>query len=151
MKTTNVLLAIIAAALVAPQLPALRKAIHNNTVYRVQTALYERAVEEHKEVLKKWCKDSSSRWVQFTSNEKYRRAQYFESTKRPVRSDYKGEWWVDKNYARALDRYNDGAPKAKTYSVAGCIRAHTTIEGWHYRSDYKGQPRLEAKRPEPID
>ena len=102
MKTTNVLLAIIAAALVAPQLPALRKAIHNNTVYRVQTALYERAVEEHKEVLKKWCKYSSSRWVQFTSNEKYRRAQYFESTKRPVRSDYKGEWWVDKNYARAL-------------------------------------------------
>ena len=53
MKTTNVLLAIIAAALVAPQLPALRKVIHNNTVYRVQTALYERAVEEHKEVLKK--------------------------------------------------------------------------------------------------
>ena len=69
MKTTNVLLAIIAAALVAPQLPALRKVIHNNTVYRVQKAPYERAVEEHKEVLKKWCKDSSSRWVQFTSKE----------------------------------------------------------------------------------
>ena len=88
MKTTNVLLAIIAAALVAPQLPALRKIIHNNTVYRVQKALYERAAEEHKEVLKKWCKDSSSRWVQFTSDEKWRRAQYFEKTKRPMRGTF---------------------------------------------------------------
>ena len=42
MKTTNVLLAIIAAALVAPQLPALRKVIHNNTFYMVQKALYGR-------------------------------------------------------------------------------------------------------------
>ena len=151
MKTTNVLLAIIAAALVAPQLPALRKIIHNNTVYRVQKALYERAAEEHKEVLKKWCKDSSSRWVQFTSDEKWRRAQYFEKTKRPMRCDYKDGWAGDKNYTKDLDWYEGMAPAVTTYSVAGCIKAHTTTGSWHLKSDYKGQPKLEAKRPKPID
>ena len=151
MKTTNVLLAIIAAALVAPQLPAVWKVIHNNTVYRVQTALYERAVEEHKEVLKTWCKDNSSRWVQFTSDRKWERAQYFENNEAPVRSEYPFNIWGDMDYARDLDRYKGMAPAVTTYSVVGCIKAHTTTGSRHWKSDYKGQPRLEAKRPKPID
>tara|TARA_B100000674_G_scaffold493651_1_gene516424 strand:- start:1136 stop:1588 length:453 start_codon:yes stop_codon:yes gene_type:complete len=150
MKTTNVLLGIIAASLALPQLPALRKVIHNNTIYPVQKALYGRAWRKHKEELIAWCKDSSSVWVQRTSDEKYRRAQYFERTKAPVRGNYKSGWFGDTQFFNANRVYNEKAPKGKTYSVDKCIKAMT--EPYQDMSDYRrGAPKFKAKRPEPID
>ena len=144
MKTTNVLLAIIAAALVAPQLPALRKAIHNNTVYRVQTALYERAVEEHKEVLKTWCKDNSSGWVQFTSDRKWERVQYFENNEAPVRSEYPFNIWGDMDYARDLDRY-------KGMAALGRCSAGGTLRRSHRRRTSSGPGGVPRRRTRIID
>ena len=150
MKTTNVLLGIIAASLALPQLPALRKVIHNNTIYPVQKVLYDRAWRKHKEELVTWCMDNSSVWVQRTSDEKWRRAQYFENNKRPVRSDFSSGYAGTSVYLNVLGMYEAAAPTAKTYTVDKCIKA--VNEPWRDFSDYsRGVPKFKAKRPKPID
>ncbi|MCB4427976.1 hypothetical protein FZX09_04000 [Synechococcus sp. MU1643] len=149
-------LGVIAAALTLPQIPAAYKAIHNNVIYRVQLAQYERAQEQYKEDVNAYCKEHSSVWVSRNKTDNQRAKDFWARNPGPQRADYPMTRLGTVQFQRALEDWRwqkPLGPSSIRRSVQGCIGALTKSSTPEIRNAYalhKQTPEFKGKRPSQI-